>query len=126
MTKGTKKEFVLHKMSTRPARSKAKGLSDERLAELIEEATVDAYGPSEQISGFYTMLEEPLACPFMTTVLRVEVTVERVDLTRREEIVAVCKRGRERQSIPILELPLPKPVPDGAEWIKAYRHWTGG
>ena len=118
------REFVLHKMSTRPARSK--GLSDERLAEMIEEATVDAYGPSEQVSGFDTMLEEHLDCPFTTKVLGVEVTVERVDLTGREEIVAICTRGRERQSIPILELHIPKPAPEGAEWIEAYRHWTGG
>jgi hypothetical protein len=29
------------------------------------------------------------------------------------------RRGHDRQSIPILDLPLPKPVPDGAEWIEA-------
>jgi len=23
----------------------------------------------------------------------------------------------------ILEVPLPMPPPDGAEWIEAYRHW---
>lgn len=27
------------------------------------------------------------------------------------------------QAIPILDLPLPVPRPDGAEWIDAYRHW---
>jgi hypothetical protein len=35
-----------------------------RLDALIEEATVDAYGESEQTTGFYTMLEEYLAMPF--------------------------------------------------------------
>jgi hypothetical protein len=29
-----------------------------------------------------------------------------------------------RQAIPILDLPLPTPPPDGAEWIEAYRHWA--
>jgi len=36
------------------------------LRELIEEATVDAYGDAEQLVGFVTMLEEHLAVPFQT------------------------------------------------------------
>ena len=67
-----------------------------------------------------------LAVPFETTVLGVPVTVERVDLNRSEQIVAVCRRGRDRQALPILDLPLPKPPPGGAEWIEAYRQWCGG
>ena len=47
--------------------------------------------------------------------------VERVDLNDAEEIVAVCRRERERQLIPILNLPLPSPPPAGWEWIAAYR-----
>jgi hypothetical protein len=38
---------------------------------LIEEATVDAYGESEQATAFLTMLEECLALPFGATVLGV-------------------------------------------------------
>ena len=91
---------------------------------MIEQATVDAYGESEQVSGFYTMMEEHLALPFKTEVLSTEVTVEKVDLTDRDEIVAVCVRGETRQAIPILELPLPDPPPKGAEWIEAYRRWA--
>src|SRR5207247_3371586 len=67
-----------------------------------------------------------LALPFETTVLGVPVTVERVDLTQREEIVAVCWRAGVRQTVPIIDLPLPSPRPAGAEWIDAYRHWLGG
>jgi hypothetical protein len=91
---------------------------------MIEEATVDAYGEAEQLVGLYTMLEEHLAVPFETTVLGAPVTVIGVDLTRRDEIVAVCSRGRFRQPIPILDLVLPSPAPAGAEWIEAYRHWA--
>jgi hypothetical protein len=98
----------------------------EQLDELIEEATVDAYGESEQRTGFYTMLEDNLALPFKTEVLGVPVTVERIDLTDAEEIIAVCRRGAHRQAIPILHLPLPSPPPAGAEWIEAYRHWARG
>jgi len=97
-----------------------------KLRRLIEEAIVDAYGESEQRVGFLTMIEDNLALPFVTRVLGVDVTVERIDLTRSEEIVAICRRGRTRQAIPILELPLPIPAPQGAEWIEAYRRWARG
>jgi len=101
-------------------------LSTARLDAMTEEATVDAYGESEQRAGFYTMMEDDLALPFDTQVLGVEVTVERIDLTSADEIVAMCTRGRARQAIPILELPLPLPPPAGAAWIEAYRRWTRG
>ena len=102
-------------------------ISKARLDEMIEQATVDAHDESEQITGWFTMIDENLAVPFETTVLEVPVTVERVDLDESEQIVVVCTRGRSRQSIPILDLPLPAPPPDGAEWIEAYRQWrTGG
>jgi Calcium binding len=90
---------------------------------MIEQATVDAYGESEQVTGWFTMIEENLATPFETVVLGVPVTVERVDLDRSEQIVAVCKSGRARQRLAILDLPLPMALPDGAEWIEAYRRW---
>jgi hypothetical protein len=94
------------------------------LDKLIEEATVDCYNESEEITGIFTMMEENLAVPFKTTVLGVDVTVERIDLN--EAIVAVCRRGRNRQRVPILDLPLPEPRPKGAEWIDAYRRWARG
>ena len=108
--------------------SKRKGeqlprLSKKRIAEMIEQATVDAYGDSEQITGWLTMIEENLAVPFETKVLGVLITVERVDLDGSEQIVAICRRGRVRQSLPIIDLPMPMPLPDGAEWIEAYRDW---
>jgi len=93
---------------------------------LVEEAVVDCYNESEQVVGLYTMIEDNLALPFETKVLGVPVIVERVDLTRSEEIVAVCRRAGVRQTIPILDLPLPSPRPAGAQWIDAYRHWVGG
>jgi hypothetical protein len=72
------------------------------------------------------MLEEHLKVPFLTEVLGVAVTVETIDMTDDEEIVAVCVRGTSRQPIRILELPLPASPPEGAEWIEAYRRWARG
>jgi hypothetical protein len=92
---------------------------------MIEEATIDAYGDSEQTVGSYTMLEEDLALPFETTALGVVVNVARLDLRGDNEIVAICTRGREQQAMQTLDLPLPRPKPVWAEWIEAYRHWVG-
>lgn len=91
---------------------------------MIEEAIVDAYGESEQIVGFYTMLEDNLTLPFKTEMLGVEVTVERIDLTDDEQIVAIGSRGKARQRVPLLDLPLPSPSPAGANWIVALQRWA--
>jgi hypothetical protein len=99
-------------------------LSWRHLDGLVEEATVDCYNEDEQLTGLFTMIEDNLALPFTTRVLGVEVAVRGVDL-RGDRIVAICHRGRERQAIAILDLPLPDPPPDGAQWIEAYRHWGG-
>ena len=96
------------------------------LDNLIAEATVDCYNESEEITGIFTMMEENLEVPFKTTILGVEATVDRIDMNEAGEIVAVCRRGRDRQEIHILDLPLPKPRPKGAEWIDAYRRWAQG
>ena len=97
-----------------------------RLDRLIEDATIDAYNESEQRAGFHASLADHLQLPFATMVLGVSVLVERIDLNEAEEMVAICRRGRDRQALPILDLPLPTPPPSGAEWIEAYRRWACG
>jgi len=89
-------------------------LSEGELDTLIEEATVDAYNEDEQLAGFHAVIEERLAVPFRTTVLSVEVTVTKIDLLSGRGIVAICSRGKHRQAIGILDLPLPAPPPGGA------------
>jgi hypothetical protein len=121
------KDTSERRTSKRAAPKKGTGkVSTARLDEMIEEATVDCYNESEQATGLFTMLEENLALPFTTVILGVEVTVQKVDITGRDEIIAVCRRGRERQKVPILDLPLPEPRPEGSEWIDAYRRWGKG
>jgi len=70
------------------------------------------------------MIEDRLALPFEADLFGVPVTVERIDLTEADEVVAICRRGRTRQRINVLDLPLPTPRPEGAEWIEAYRYWA--
>ena len=109
----------------RPTASKSR-LSKAGLDELVEEATVDCYNESEQATGLYTMIEDNLQLPFETEVLGMPVSVIAVDITEDDVIVPVCRRGGQKQKLPILELPLPTRRPAGSEWIDAYRHWARG
>jgi len=95
------------------------------LDQLVEEATVDCYDETEQVSGLYTMLEDNLALPFETILFGATVTVERIDLTDRDDIVAFCNRGNDVRKLRLIDVPLPFPPPEGAQWIAAYRHWLG-
>jgi len=108
----------------KPSKTAASPWTKAELDRLVEEATVDCYNESEQVSGLYTMIQDNLAFPFQTEVLGAPATVQGIDLTDREEIVAVCRRGNHRQKILLTDLPLPSPPPPGAEWIAAYRHWA--
>ena len=98
-------------------------LSRRELATLVDEATVDTYDDHEQVPALFTAVEENLAVPFGTLVLGVEVTVRGVDLSRDGRIVALCTRDGFRQTIGLLDLPLPDPVPAGAERVEAIRHY---
>jgi hypothetical protein len=90
----------------------------------IEEATVDAYGESEQATAFLTALEEYLALPFGATILDEAVVVEKIDLSGADELIAICRRRGKRQKVRLLDLELPVPRPKGAEWVAAYHRWS--
>jgi hypothetical protein len=97
--------------------------SEAELDDLIAQATVDCYNEDEELTGFATMIGDNLAVPFRTTVLGLTVTVRKINHAD-SGIVAICTRGKYRQAIPILDLPLPDPPPQGTEWIAAYRRWA--
>ena len=67
-------------METMNGKGRTRAEENARLDELIEDATVDCYNESEQIPGLFTMMEENLVVPFKTTLLGIEVTVDRIDL----------------------------------------------
>jgi hypothetical protein len=129
MTPKQSKAVVVH-MDIRNLKPEPKtnlpSLSKAKLEALIEEAIVDAYGEDEQKVGLLTMIQEHLSLPFSVNILGVEAVVEKVDMTRDGRIVAICQRDGMKQRIEILDLPLPKPAPVGAEWIAAYSHWRKG
>ena len=102
---------------------KAPVITTAEYEEMVEAATVDASGEAEQATGWHCVIDEHLRKPFETEVLGVSVLVEKIDLRDDGSIVAVCRRGKHRQTVPILDLPLPKPGPEGSEWVEAYRRW---
>ena len=112
------------RVRTPAPRRPQRGPSRVRLEQLIEEATVDCYNESEKSTGLFEMIHEHLDIPFMTTVLGVAVTVTAVDITDDDQIVAICRRGRDVLRIVLLDLPMPDPRPGGSEWVDAYRHWA--
>ncbi len=128
MTKWNSRPAVLHVRSLKgESRTNLPSLGKARLKELIEQAIVDACGEEEQAGGFFTMIEEHLALPFPVKILGVDADVKKIDMmTLDGQIVAICRRGKTRQKIPILDLPLPTPAPAGVEWIVAYRQWHRG
>lgn len=99
------------------------GLSKAELDAMVEEAVIDCNDEEEALTGFATVVQDNLEVPFDTTVLGVKVTVTGVMHTSHG-LLAACARGRHRQAIHVLDLPLPAPPPAGAEWIAAYRHWA--
>jgi hypothetical protein len=109
------------------------GRSDAELGVLVEQAVGDVCDEYEQFASFHVVIEEHLAVPFRTTVLGVEVTVTKINLLSASGIVAICSRGKHRQAIGILDLPLPAPPSAGTEWVRtgstpgeiAPTGWTG-
>jgi len=112
--------------SAKPQRARRKALSKVELEAMVQAATIDCCNESEEVTGWFTMIEENLSVPFETRVLGAPVTVERIALNDAGQIVAVGSRGRSLQTLPILDFPLPRPRPVGSEWIVAYRRWLGG
>ena len=83
--------------------------SSSRLERMISEAIVDCYNESEQAMGLFIMVEKNLRLPFSTTVLGIQVNVQKVEINDAGEIVAVCSSGAEKQRIPLVDLSLPSP-----------------
>jgi hypothetical protein len=98
-------------------------LSDEMFRELVEEATVDTYGNEEEAGGWLTMIDDNVGFPFDVELLGVTVTVVGVEMTDACELVALCRRGKNRLKFSLLELPLPSPSLKGVVWIEAFQRW---
>ena len=59
----------MRKGAAKMRRDRRRRPSRAHLEQLVEAATIDAYGDSEQRCGLFTMMEDHLALPFETEVL---------------------------------------------------------
>ena len=100
-------------------RSKAK---ESRLSDLIEKATVDAYGEHEELAGLATMIEDFVVTPFDASVIGESVVVTGFK-TEGISIKAVCHRGRRKYNVDLSSMEWLMPSPKGFEWIEAYLEW---
>ncbi len=106
-----------------PASRRRRASTKTKLDSMIAEATSDAYGPEEEAGGLLVYLQDHIDLPFNTTVLGVKVLVVGFDHGSGTDLVAICKRGRNRQRIPVQDLPMSDPPPQGHEWIAACKQW---
>jgi hypothetical protein len=91
---------------------------------MIDEALVDCYTDSEMVTAMMTAIEDHLDLPFTTKVLGLTVNVVAVDLNEAGDVVALCTSNGKRQSIPLVDLPIPDPPPAGAQWVAAFRRFS--
>jgi hypothetical protein len=97
---------------------------EDRLQELIEEATVDANGEDEEHMGLVTMIEENVDCPFKARVIGEEVEV--VSLRGPKSgfgLVAVCRYKDKNYDLDVSSLEWSAKKPKGFKWIEAYQAW---
>lgn len=87
---------------------------------------MDAHDQAEQETGFLTLIEEHLSCPFPANVVGelVEVTGFALD-GGAPGIMAVCKRKGKRYRINVGSLDIGRSV-TGIESIEAYNAWQTG
>ena len=96
--------------------------------DLIEEVTIDAYGPYEQLSSFRQVFEDTAEFPFAARIIGVDILVEEVDYEGDElrGLVAICQRDGHRHTVTLLDVSLADPIdPETARLLAAYRRWAG-
>ena len=107
-------------------RSSRKRNDRERFRDLIEEATVDCYGEEEQRTGFQSVLESEVACPFRARVIGEEVEVTELEGSPSGlGVNAVCRYKGKTYRVDITSLEWTEPYPEGFRWVQAYLAWRG-
>ena len=71
---------------------------EKRLSDLVEEATVDANDEEEQMTGFWTCIENSVVCPFHAKVAGEDVQV--TELSWEDTFEAICRKGKKTYRLP--------------------------
>jgi hypothetical protein len=102
-----------------------KSFTEEKLDELIEEATVDAYDEYEQRVGFLSMIQDNVPVPFQAVLHGDPVTISEIDGDDRVIKATIQKNGKS-YPVDILDLEIDDAKVTGSEWVAAYRKWERG
>lgn len=98
-------------------------LPEEKLEELIKEATVDCYDEYESRVGFLTMIQDNISLPFHAMLHGDPVTISEIDGSDKVIKATIIENGK-LSPVDILDLEI-DPSIKGFEWIAAYRKWEG-
>ncbi len=97
------------------------------LRELIEEATIDAYGDEEEHAGLLTMIDDNLELPFKAKMIGE--TVEVTEVVWPEYglgLKFMCISKGKEHIVDATSLEWTEPLPEGIEWVEAYFEWLKG
>lgn len=103
-------------------------MDQKRLAELLEEATVDCYDEEEEFSGVFATLEDNLDFPLQAKAMGNVVEVVGLDSNQsslRRGILAIVRQGEQEYRVGLGELEFIDPDLVSAEWLAMYRYWLG-
>ncbi len=100
-------------------------LNESDVDSAFEEATVDAYDPSEQLQGLFNALEDELVFPFLVSALGEELTATNIEMADNDNcgLDLVVQRGAKSFCIEVRSVQLLEPLPDGHLVLAAYLHW---
>lgn len=93
-----------------------------KLDQLINEATVDCFGPYEEVWRFQATMENEMIFPFEAKLSGKKVKVVGVDV-KNDILVAFLRTKWEKYTVDILRLKFDTKKVDGSKWIAAYRQW---
>ncbi len=100
--------------------------NEERLRELVDEATVDCYDEEEQFWGMLTALGDALDFPIAATLIGEKVELIDVDGTSSSAhrgIVARVRHKGQEYSVSLADLQISDTNAHNVEWLAAYRYW---
>lgn len=100
-------------------------LDEDAVREAFAEATVDAFGDSEQHVGLFHTIEQELEFPFPGRVIGENVSVVGVEWPDKHEfgIDLICERKGEQHRVEACSVELLEPLPEGHLFLAAYLQW---
>ena len=102
-------------------------MSEDRYRELLEQATIDAYGEEEQFMSILYTLDEQLDFPLQAEILGDQVELLGLDdhaSSPRRGIVARVRKGGVEYRMGLSELAFVGLDPASAEWLEMHRRWA--